>query len=167
MIAEILKNMNLFIDGRGYAGVSDELTPPKLTMKTDEYRGGGMDAPVDLEVGMEKLEANYTLSKYDSDVLKQFGLAPGNLVPHTFRGAIETEDGTVKAAVINLRGMLKEQDMGTWKPGERATLKGTIAVRYYKLTLDGEVIHEIDVENMIRIIGGVDQLAEQRTALGM
>ena len=64
MIADVLKNMNLFVDGRGYAGVVDELTPPKLTMKTEEHRAGGMDAPVELDMGMEKLEASFSLKKY-------------------------------------------------------------------------------------------------------
>ena len=33
-MAKILKNFNLFVDGRGYAGKADEVTPPKLTIKT-------------------------------------------------------------------------------------------------------------------------------------
>jgi len=167
MIADVLKNMNLFVDGRGYAGVVDEITPPKLTMKTEEHRAGGMDAPIELDMGMEKLEASYSLSKYDTEVLGLFGLAPGNLVPHTFRGAVESEDGTVKAVVIQLRGKMRETDPGSWKPGEKAQLKAAISVRYYKLTVDGVDVHEIDIENMIRKINGVDQLAAQRAALGM
>jgi len=51
MLPKILKNFNVFVDGRGYAGKIDEITLPKLTIKTEEYRAGGM--------GMEKLEADY------------------------------------------------------------------------------------------------------------
>jgi hypothetical protein len=167
MIENVLKNVNLFVDGRGYAGQVEELTPPKLSMKTEEFRGGGMDAAVELDMGMEKLEASFSLKKYDKDVLSLFGLAPGNLVPLTFRGVVESEDGTVKPLVIQLRGKIREIDDGTWKPGEAASLKVAMSVRYYKRTLDGEEIHEIDIENMIRKINGVDQLAAQRAALGM
>lgn len=42
MIPKILKNFNLFVDGRGYAGKAEEVTPPKLSLKTQEF--GGMDA---------------------------------------------------------------------------------------------------------------------------
>ena len=42
----VLKNMNLFVDGRGYAGRVDEIELPKLTLKTEEHRAGGMDVPV-------------------------------------------------------------------------------------------------------------------------
>lgn len=164
---DILKNMNLFVDGKGQAGNVEELSLPKLTMKTEEFRNGGMDAPVEIEMGMEKLESSFTLTKYSADVLKLLGLAPGKLVPLTLRGAVESEDGTTKAVVVNLLGKLRELDPGSWKPASKATLKGTVAVRYYKLTIDGEVIHEIDVVNMIRFVNGTDQLAAQRAALGM
>jgi len=167
MLNDILKNLNLFVDGRGYAGNVEELTPPKLTMKTEEFRNGGMDAPVEVEMGMEKLEASFSLTKYDADVLKIFGLAPGNTKPLTFRGSVSSEDGTEKPVVIQLQGMLKEVDPGSWKPGDKATLKAAVAVRYYKHTINGAVVHEIDVPNMIRIVNGVDQLAVTRRNLGM
>lgn len=167
MLNDILKNLNLFVDGRGYAGNVEELTPPKLTMKTEEFRNGGMDAPVEVEMGMDKLEASFSLTQYDAEVLKIFGLAPGNTKPLTFRGSLASEDGVEKPVVIQLQGMLKEVDQGSWKPGDKATLKGSIAVRYYKHTINGEVVHEIDVPNMIRIVNGVDQLAVTRKNLGM
>ena len=55
MIPKILKNFNLFIDGRGYAGKCDEVNPPKLNIKSEEYRAGGLDAPIPIDMGMEKL----------------------------------------------------------------------------------------------------------------
>ncbi len=167
MLNDLFKNMNLFVDGRGYAGNVEELTPPKLTMKTEEFRNGGMDAPVEVEMGMEKLEASFSLTKYDSSILAMWGLAPGQTKPLTFRGSLAGEDGVEKPVVIQLQGMLKEIDPGSWKPGERATLKGMVAVRYYKQTINGQVVHEIDVPNMIRVINGVDQLALTRRNLGM
>lgn len=159
--------MNLFVDGYGYAGNCEELTPPKLTFKTEEFRNGGMDAPVEIEMGMDKLEASFSLTKYDPNVLALWGLAPGNTKPLTFRGSVISEDGTEKAVVIQLQGMIKEVDTGSWKPGDKMTLKGTVACRYYKQTIAGIIIHEIDVPNMIRRINGVDQLAITRANLGM
>ncbi|MDH5179761.1 MAG: phage major tail tube protein [Gammaproteobacteria bacterium] len=167
MITDVLKNMALFIDGRGYAGKADEIVPPKLTLKTEEYRAGGMDAPIEVDMGMEKLEASFTLSAFDKEVLKLFGLAAGNQVPMTFRSALEAEDGTITPVVMSMRGKIREVDMGTWKSGEKATLKVTMGLHYYKLTHGQDVVHEIDVENMIRMVNGTDQLANQRSALGI
>jgi P2 family phage contractile tail tube protein len=167
MLDGILKNMNLFVDGRGQAGNIEEITLPKLTSKTEEFRNGGMDAPVEVEMGMEKLEMDFTLTRFDKEILKLYGLSSGNIKPLTIRGSLSSEDGTETGVIINLRGMIKEVDGGSWKPGDKATLKLSVALRYYKLTVGGEVIHEIDVPNMIRIIGGVDQLATQRANLGL
>ncbi|SMG67253.1 phage major tail tube protein [methanotrophic bacterial endosymbiont of Bathymodiolus sp.] len=167
MLNDILKNMSLFVDGRGYAGNVEELNLPKLAMKTEEFRAGGMDAPVEVEMGMEKLECDFMLTRVDKDLLKIFGLAPGNTVPLTIRGALVSDDGTQTPVAVNLQGTLREIDWGNWKAGEKASLKCAVALRYYKLTHGGEVVHEIDIPNMVRIIGGVDQLATTRDALGL
>ena len=66
-----------------------------------------------------------------------------------------------------MRGKIKELDSGTHKPGEAAPLKVSVALTYYKQTHGGTVIHEIDVENMVRTINGVDALASMRKALGL
>ena len=167
MLDDILKNMALFVDGRGYAGNVEELTLPKLTMKTEEFRNGGMDAPIEVEMGMEKLECEFTLTRFDKQVLKLFGLAPGQLTPLTIRGAVISDNGNQTSVVINLQGIIREMDPGNWKPGEKATLKIVMALRFYKLTHGNETVHEIDIPNMVRTIGGIDQLAAVRGALGI
>ena len=167
MIVDILRNCNAFVDGTGYIGRVDEVVLPKLTIKTEEFRAGGMDAPVELDQGMEKLECSMSASGVDRTLLERFGLLLGEAVPFTFRGGLRSEDAMVKAVVAHVRGRIKEIDWGTWKPGEKAPLKAMIAVRYYKLEYEGAVLHEIDVENMTRIINGVDQLAALREALGV
>ncbi|MFT5702891.1 MAG: P2 family phage contractile tail tube protein [Rickettsiales bacterium] len=166
MIPKILKNFNLFIDGRGYAGKCEEVNPPKLTIKSEEYRAGGLDAPVAIDMGMEKLEASFTLSEYDTNVLQQFGLISGDAVQVTLRGATQ-DDTTTSAIVIKLRGMYTEMDMGKFAAGEKGSLACTIACRYYSLEIDGEQLVEIDVNNMTRVIGGVDKMAEIREAIGV
>ena len=157
-IPDILRNINLFVDGRGYVGKIDELTPPKLTIKTEEHRAGGMDVPVEIDMGMEKLECDFTLAGTDAGTLKSWGLGSSEPVPLTFRGAVQDGDGVVRAVVMRMRGIIREADFGTWKPGEKAPLKVMVALRYYKLEIDGEVIYEIDAENMIRIVDGEDRL---------
>ncbi|UYM14250.1 phage major tail tube protein [Endozoicomonas euniceicola] len=166
-VNDVLKNVRMFVDGRGYASDVEELTPPKLTIQTEDYRGGGMDAPVGLDMGMEKLEASYTLVSFDRDVLALFGVAPGQDIPLTFRGALESYDGTVTAVVYEMRGKIREIDPGTWKGGDKPSLSCTMDLHYYKLTHGGSVIHEIDVMNMKRVINGVDRLAQVRDAIGL
>ena len=167
MITDVLRNVSLFVDGRGYAGKIEMVQLPKLAVKTEEFRAGGMDAPVKLDQGLEALDCTIELAAVDKALLQQWGVSVASPVPLTIRGALQSEDGAVTAVVVNLRGTVTEVDWGDWKPGEKAPLKATVNCRYYKLEHGGEVVHEIDVENMVRIVNGTDQLAAQRTALGI
>lgn len=164
---DVLKNINLFVDGRGYAGQIDEYNAPDLSIQIEDYRAGGMDAPVPLDMGQEGLETSFALIAYDADVLAQWGVAEGQSVPLTVRGALESYDGTVKPVVHHMRGRIVTLARGTWGPGQKPALTVTMRLDYYKETHNGVVTHEIDVVNMVRIVNGVDRLAAQRTALGI
>lgn len=164
---DVLKNLTLWVDGRGMAGQVEEIELPKLTQQTEDFRGGGMNAPIKITMGMEALTASFSLIAYDRDVLALFGVTEGSNVQFTVRGALESFDGTVTPVVISMRGKITEQDPGTWKPGQVPTLKNAMALNYYKLEHGGSVVTEIDVENMIANINGTDVLATMRSALGL
>lgn len=164
---DVRKNLNLFVDGRGYAGQIDEFNAPKLTLQTEEFRAGGMDVPIDVTMGMEKLVTDFGLKAYDRNVLALFGVAEGNEVPFVAREALESFDGTVTAVVHTMRGKITELDPGTSKPGELPVLKVSMSLTYYKLQHGDTVVHEIDAQNMVRVINGVDALANIRAALSI
>jgi P2 family phage contractile tail tube protein len=161
-----LRNMNLYVDGRGFAGRVEEVTLPKLTLKTEEYRGGGMDAAVEIDLGMEKLECELTVNEYDPKLFALLGLQPGKQVNISLRGAMDSE-GNVIPVAVSLTGSWKEIDMGSWKAGEKASIKVTVSARYYQLKINNESVIEIDVVNMVRMINGEDQLADVRAAIGV
>ena len=167
MIPRKLRNFTCFVDGFGYVGRVSEVEPPKLAIKTEEHRAGGMDAPAMIDMGMEALEATLTFSEYSPELFKQFGLVDGEGVAMTLRGAMQGDGSDADSIIINLRGMFKELDSGSWKAGEDTTLKATIAARYYKYTSAGSELVEVDTVNMVRKIDGRDQLAAQRQALGL
>lgn len=167
MIPQTLSNTNLFVDGISFNGDVPGLTLPKVTLKTEEYRGGGMAGPVELDMGLEKMEANFTTNGVRRESLKFFGLSDQTAFNGTFRGSFKGLKGAVTPVVATLRGMLKEVDPGEWKPAALAEIKHNVAVLYYKLEVDGRVVYEIDMVNAVRIIDGVDQLAAERAALGL
>jgi P2 family phage contractile tail tube protein len=167
MIPQVLSNMNAFVDGVSFAGDVPTLSLPKLTQKTDDYQGGGMSAPIEMAMGLEKLEAAFTTNGVRREALKYFGLADQTACAIVFRGAFRGLKGTVTPVVVTLRGGIKEVDMGDWKPGDKAEIKHAIKAVYYKLEIDGRVMYEIDPLNMIQVIDGVDQLAEERSAVGL
>jgi hypothetical protein len=83
---DILKYLNLIVDGRGYAGKIEEYNPPDLTLATEEFRGGGMDVPIDIDMGLEKLTCSFVLTSYTADVLALWGVKIGAPVQLTARG---------------------------------------------------------------------------------
>jgi len=163
----VRKNLNLFVDGRGHAGQIVDFNAPKLQLKTEEFRAGGMHAPIELTLGHEKLESDFSLIAYDPDILAQWGVREGQQVQFIAREALESHDGTVTPVAHVLRGKIKEIDPGTSKPGEMPALKITMACSYYKLTHGARVVQEIDVVNMVVVQDGVDVLAPIRAALGI
>lgn len=163
---EILRNFNLFVDGRGFAGVVEEYTPPVVTVKTEDFRAGGMDGTTALDMGLEKLETNFVLANFDTAVLSLFGFLPGLPTVITVRGAIEDEVGLIKPVIHAMTGKIRSIDKGTWKPGEKATMKVTMDIDRFAETVAGIPTTIIDIPNMIRTIGGVDKMVAVRLAIG-
>ncbi|MCV6588323.1 MAG: phage major tail tube protein [Marinobacterium sp.] len=163
-----LKHLNLFNDGISYVGEVEEVTLPKLARKMEEWRGGGMNAPIDADQGQEKLELDWTCGGLMEDALKQFGVTTHNGVMLRFAGSYQRDNSeTVTAVEIVVRGRHKEIEMGGAKEGEGGKFKVKSSLSYYKLTIDGADVIEIDVENMIEIVNGVDHLAPHRQAIGI
>lgn len=168
MVAQnVLKNINAFVNGFGYAGQVSDYNPPDLTIATQDFRAGGMDAAVKLDMGMEPLETSFNLLTYAPDALVSFGVAEGNTIPLILRGALESWDGTITAVVLTMQGKLTKISRGTWKPGDVAQLNITASLHYYKEVVGTVTAYEIDIPNMKRIVNGVDRLAQIRNALGM
>ena len=88
-------------------------------------------------------------------------------MPFVAREALESFDGTLTPVIHTMRGKIKGIDAGTSKAGERASLKISMALTYYKLQHGDKTVQEIDVENMIQNINGSDALSAMRGALGI
>jgi P2 family phage contractile tail tube protein len=168
MISDVLYDVNLFVDGRGYAGRIKEFNPPVIEAKTMEYLAGGMAAPVDVPMGMvNKMTFEATIYSFDRDLMQTMRILPGEQFAFTARGAMVSDDGTKKPVVITMRGFLTKVDPGTWKPGEEMPLKISATLRYYRNEINGAIIHEIDPVNCKAIMNGVDQLAVTRQHLAI
>lgn len=167
MIPEVLSNCVGFIDGVSFAGEMPSLTLPKVVLKTETYRGGGMAGEIEIPTGVEKLESGFTTNGVRREALKWFGLSDRTACNAVFRASFKGLKGKVTPVIVTMRGGLKEVDMGDWKAGEKAESKHNMALTYYKLEVDGRLIYEIDMVGMVLVIDGVDVLAEERSALGL
>lgn len=162
-----LKNFNLSVDGTSYLGEVTEFTQPKIAMQLEDYRAGGMIAPVGVNMGLEKLELEFKIGGHEEDLIKLFG---GTISGNAFRfnGAYQhDDDDAVDAVEIVCRGRIVEMDEGNSKAGDDTEHTYKAALTYYKKTVNGVDILEIDTLNQIYIVGGKDRLAEIRKAMGL
>lgn len=163
-----LKGFNVFNDGENCVGQATEITLPKLTRKTEDYRGGGMNGPIKIDFGQEAIVLESTFGGIMKNVLKQYGIMKHDGVQLRFAGGYQSEDSTRPDAVeVVVRGRHTEIDMGSAKVGDDTAFKVTTSCSYYKLSINSEVIIEIDFINMIEKIGGEDLLAGLRNAIGL
>lgn len=165
-----LKNMNLFNEGHGYLGVVKSITLPKLSRKMEDYRGGGMNAPVKIDMGFgdDGLVLESTFGGLDLLTLRQFGIPKSDGVYLRFAGSYQRDDMDATDSVeVVVRGRHEEIDFGDQEPGEDTEHKVVTNCVYYKLTINGKVEIEIDVLGFKEIIDGKDRLAEQRKAIGI
>lgn len=165
-----LKNFNIFNDANSYQGIAKSVTLPTLSRKMESYRGGGMNGPVKADMGLsdDGIQVEWTLGGWDLLVLRQWGATNVNAVALRFTGAVQRDDtGEVSAVEVVMRGRHEEIDFGDAEPGGDTEHSITTTCSYYKLTVDNEVVIEIDILNMIENVNGQDILADQRAALGL
>ncbi|MCW5320556.1 phage major tail tube protein [Verminephrobacter aporrectodeae subsp. tuberculatae] len=163
-----LKNFATFIDGVSYVGETDEVSLPKLSRKMEKFRAGGMSGEVEMDFGMEAMEMEIKAAGWLKDTLKTWGSGRHDAVLVRWAGACQTDDSeAVDAVEVVVRGRFKEFDPGKAKGGDKTEHGLKLAVSYYKLTINADVLLEIDVVNMIEFVHGVDRLQEVRAALGI
>ena len=162
-----LKLMNFLADGNTYHGQVTEITQPKLALKLEEYRAGGMMGAVKVNLGVEPLEAQFKMGGYMVELLKQFGGSISGTALR-FAGAYQQDDTEeVTSIELEMRGRFGEIDNGTSKSGDDTEQSYIVPLTYYKIIENGKDIIEIDMINSVFIVDGKDRLAEHRAAVGL
>ncbi|AZF62625.1 phage major tail tube protein [Pseudomonas sp. LBUM920] len=165
-----LKNINLFNDGNSYLGLVKSLTLPSLGRKMEAYRGGGMNGPVKADLGMsdDGIQFEWKTGGLDLISLRQFGAVNASSVALRFSGPYQQDDtGEVSNVEVVVRGRHETIEMGDAQPGEDTEHSMTTTCSYYKLTVDGEEIIEIDLLNFVEKVNGVDMLEKHRNGMGI
>jgi hypothetical protein len=162
-----LKMHHLFLNGLSQAGVSAEVQLPKIALKLEEWRGGGMIGAVPWSSGVDKIELEYTLGGFSDAGMRTFGSAVHDGEMARFAGAYQDgSTGGVKAVEMVCRGMVAELDFGKAKDGDDTEHKRKMVCSYYKLSVDGQDWIEIDMLAATFIVFGQDRYAQIRAAAG-
>ncbi len=163
-----LKDLMMFGSGLAYLGQVASFTLPKLTRKLDDWRGGGMDGVIKIDLGSEAMEAEWSLGGPMRDVLAQYAVVGVAGVGLRFACAYQQDDtGEVVSVEVEVRGRHEEIDMGEQKLGEGGEFKVKTAIAFYRLVWNGVTLIEIDVLAGTLIVDGIDRRAEIRAAIGI
>lgn len=163
-LPKVIRDFVTYQDGVSMAGRCIEATIPDTEFVAEEHLAGGMAAPLDMWLGhVAKMESELTLAGLSSDFTKQLG-RPNGMMTH--RGAI-SNGGETLAAVFVMRGFFKKSSIGSLKNKEKGETKIMGSLHYFKATIGGVEITEIDVFNKVCKIHGEDLLAADRAALGI
>ena len=163
-----LKNFNVFDNGVSYAGKVPEIVLPKLTRKMESYQAGGMSGPVKVDFSNDEIVLEWSAGGLIVGALKQYAAQKHDAVQLRFAGAYQSDDtGEVDAVEIIIRGRHEEIDMGTVKIGEDTVHKYKTTCSYYKLSVNGEDIIEIDFMNGTCVIDGENVNEDIMTAIGL
>lgn len=164
-----LKMMDLFNEGESYLGQTGEITIPKLVRKLEDWRGGGMNGNVKIDLGLgdDITEFNWKLGGIDDLIIEQWGAPTVSANMLRFAGSYQRDDtGETTAVEIVVRGRHEEIDFGNQKAGDDTETSVKTIWSYYKLSIDNVVKVEIDIPNMIEMVNGVDLNAKHRANIG-
>ncbi|NNC24251.1 phage major tail tube protein [Salinisphaera sp. USBA-960] len=161
-----LKDFNLYGDSNSWQGQVKSLTTPELSRNVTSYRAGGMDAEVELDMGQQVIEFQWTIAGVLAEIYNEYGSPVHDATQRRFVGSYESdEDGTIKAVEIVVRGRDKTIGGADSSPGDDSDTQITTTCSYYKLTIDDETIIEIDGPGMVFNVRGEDRMADRRAAL--
>ena len=159
-----IRNYNGFVDGRSYAGRVTKGELPELKLMTADHRGGGMDTSIAQDMGMEALKAKLSFAEHTPALINLLG----TVIPLTLRAAAQGETATdVDAHVYTLRGRVTGLMPGTLETGNDTPLELELGLHMFRYAVNGDDLIDIDIEAGKRVIGGIDQLASMRLAMGL
>ena len=124
---------------------------------------------IDLGLDDDALSLEWTLGGLpDVELWAQYASPGADSVPLRFTGSFQRDDtGAISAVEVVMRGRHKEIDGGENKQGENTSTKLSTVCTYYRLTIDGSDVIEIDTVNMVEKVNGVDRLEQHRRAIGL
>jgi P2 family phage contractile tail tube protein len=160
-----IRNFNVFLDGRSYFGLCQSATLPELTIQTTDYRGGGMDAPMALDMGMEAMTSEMVFAEFRGELVAMLGTRQLFVLRAAAQAEADVTDAD--ALIVTMRGRVTGMPMSEFGAGSDVTLSLALAVDRYKLEIAGQLLVDIDVQAGKRVIGGVDQTGALRSAMGL
>lgn len=161
-----LRDFAIYVEG-AFQGEATSGMAPKLTMKVEEWIGGGMAGPIEIDQHLEKLTCEWAARGFEQEAFSQFGLRGLGAIGLRFAGAyVNPVTGNVDSVEHIMRGTHKEIDVGELKRSEAGSTKIMSTLTSYELQINGVELVFIDLINGIERYNGLDVRSAIRQAIG-
>lgn len=163
-------NYEVFVSGERKLGTA-ELTLPTVERMTSTISGAGIGGEIEMPTpGMtSSMEAELTWRTLNERNTELLAMKAHDLELRNANEVYDAGTGLIKVQgiKINIRGLLKSGDLGSFKPADHTDTKTTLEVLYLKITIDGKRKVEIDKLNYIDYVDGTDYAEAIRKVLGV
>jgi phage contractile tail tube protein, P2 family len=164
---KVLKNFDVFKDGLSCAGLTATVTLPDLERKMEEINSGGFATPIDVDLGNEKMKATIKWNGLNVRSLRDYGITTVDGVMWRFAGAYQSDDtGAYDSLEVVMRGRPNKVSLGDQEVRKVNQTTDELTLVYLQISVNGEVVIEIDSMANKFVVDGVDLLAEQRQNMG-
>lgn len=156
---QILRDMNILVDGIGNLGVSKSVELPKIEYLTTE-RGGAMAVEEVIPL-VKAMSAKISLNEYNPEAFSAANKVFGSGTTIFIKGS--TVQGDAKVPVLaTIKGKVKLLENPFPEAGKEVEMNIEISVSAYSFEINGQKKIDIDTDNLVCVIDGVDLYAELR-----
>ena len=165
-----LVNCNLYANGGSFLGAVLSITLPEIKSKTVEHKAGDAIGTAKLPGAFEPMTCTIKMNGMYED-FHAITADPNSMVNLMVRGNQKVRNGIGNIAdepvMILLRGWFSSRKVGELKSSESAQPEYVMEVFYYQLVVANLPIEEVDIENSVHRVEGVDLLSDFRSNLGL
>ena len=168
-IDEAVINFQVYEDGTEYYGMA-EVTLPEITYLAQEISGAGIAGNFESVIlgHFESMTLGLSFRTVTRDAIALLEPREHQLELRVAQQHKNTV--SARSEVVGLKHVFvvkpKQFSPGTVAPAAPSDASGEYAVTYWKMSINGSRIFEIDIQNMICFMNGRDYLEEVRAALG-
>lgn len=165
-----LYNGNVYIDGTSYAGNADEIDLPEVKPKEIDHKPLSSMGAFDLVVGLDKMDMKIKWNNVNPDIVKKqadFYTARQLIVRSNMDIWVSGTKTKSVPVVATLTAKSRTIPGIGLKHQENADMPSEWNVTQYQLTVNGEILYDIDLMAQVYIVDGVDLLQDYRNNLGL
>ena len=165
-----LQSCNIYAEGGPFLGAASSIVLPDVKHKASEHKAGDLIGTPKLPGAMEPLQATVKMNGMYED-FHAITANPNHMVSLMVRANQKAAEGmndpVDQPVIVYLRGWFSGRKIGELQSTDATKPEYTMEVFYYRLSVDGNDVEEVDLANSVHRVNGQDILADYRANLGI